>query len=306
VKTFLISLVLCCIIGLSTSSVAVAVAGEAWINYYTDKSHTKYYYDSKSVLQPSKNIARVWSKYIISKEAKDAFPTSPNEVKSYVEFDCSKKTGNIIERYKDGVADKITSNSRVISYGSPSEILFNKICSNLKDTPAKQDKDDIAPTTTHNEIDSEKTKEASSAEFDGFRGLKWGSSPTSDMTNYHNSESGNHYSRNSDKLFVGACELRRINYTYTQGKLYKVWLIYPNYSHQCIMDILTTELGEPQEIRNERGVISRGPQYYWTTAKTRIQVECNYTELMNGQSGLILTDRNYFKAKAKSGARDFQ
>ncbi|NPV03953.1 MAG: hypothetical protein HPY67_04390 [Syntrophaceae bacterium] len=102
--------------------------GRHWVLFHTGKANYKYYYDSESIVRTSKNNVLLWSKTVSSKEARDAFPSTAQEITRREEYDCSKPSRRILDIFKDGVRERISNEWRDIAPQSPTEILYEIVC----------------------------------------------------------------------------------------------------------------------------------------------------------------------------------
>jgi len=96
-------------------------------------------------------------------------------------------------------------------------------------------------------------------EPDGFRGLKWGDTPTEDMTFLYQSlaflGNGNSYYRKDDKLNIGSAKLDRIFYRFTLYN-YQFYKVTATFIYKISYDILKIicegRFGKPTYMREKK------------------------------------------------------
>ena len=109
-----------------------------WVYFMSGENKSRHYYDSQTVVYPTKNIIRVWSKIqFVEGMEKDESMKRYKEMDAYYEINCLQRELRIIdgkEWYWDG---KTTSSDEPTQWlnikpDSAVDYLSNKMCNNLK------------------------------------------------------------------------------------------------------------------------------------------------------------------------------
>jgi len=125
-------------------------------------------------------------------------------------------------------------------------------------------------------------------EPEGFRGLKWGSRPTTDMVLLKGTYSRKTYTRADEKLSLGGAELVEITYWFFlekggyQEKFMVAFLSFEGgENHTTLKNICKEKFGEPSK--------DRFNQLMWTGARSGIILDYN---MVSQRGTLMLADKN--------------
>jgi len=151
------------------------------------------------------------------------------------------------------------------------------------------------------------------ANIEGFRGLKWGDPlPKEGMTFIEkNPESGGVYSytRDNDKLKIGAAKLERITYKFWQNKLFSVHIEYSeSHNFSALLAAFTEKYGKPNLQPGTAGILQ---SYTWGEKDVAIIMICHIRVGDLGRGFVLLTSlkifmetENWDKEQAKKAKED--
>ena len=127
-------------------------------------------------------------------------------------------------------------------------------------------------------------------EPDGFRGLKWGDTPTEDMRFFsQDSFFGNWYYREDDKLNIGNAKLRRIYYRFNlySNQFYDIFITFVGEDNYDILKIIFEgKYGKPTQEDKD--------SLYWIGDKARILLSFKFKE---GKGSLSMASMEIRKEK---------
>jgi len=116
-------------------------------------------------------------------------------------------------------------------------------------------------------------------EPEGFRGLKWGDSPTEDMVIDTVEDLRMWCTRDNERLYIGPAEIERIRYVFYKGEFAWVLIEPKHFKEQDLEDVLVLKFGNAEDVSSTwrghvdyAGVYTRVKDvtYTWLGERTEI------------------------------------